>query len=87
MIFGPVGRPLCQAIPQDRDGILYADVDIGMIALAKAAADPVGHYSRPDVVRLMLNRTKNSRVHSFRKAMLEVAAERPSEGDGDEVPE
>ena len=52
MIFGPDGRPLCEPIPEDQEGILYADVDLSLIALAKAAADPVGHYSRPDVVRL-----------------------------------
>jgi aliphatic nitrilase len=68
MIFGPDGRPLCEALPDDKEGILYADLDIGMISLAKAAADPVGHYSRPDVLRLMLNRTKNPKVQPFRTA-------------------
>jgi aliphatic nitrilase len=33
-----------------------------MISLAKAAADPAGHYSRPDVTRLLLNRTPGDRV-------------------------
>ena len=47
------------------EGILYAELDPTMIRLAKAAADPVGHYSRPDVVRLMLNRSKTPRVQSF----------------------
>ena len=62
MIFGPDGRPLCNPLPDDQDGILYADLDIGLISLAKAAADPVGHYSRPDVVRVMVNRTRNRRI-------------------------
>ena len=65
MIFGPDGRELCEALPEDQEGILYADLDPTMIRLAKAAADPVGHYSRPDVVRLMLNRSRTPRVQSF----------------------
>ena len=39
-----------------------ADIDLGMISLAKAAADPAGHYSRPDVTRLLLNKTPGDRV-------------------------
>ena len=33
-----------------------------MISIAKAAADPTGHYSRPDVTRLWLNREPAPRV-------------------------
>lgn len=57
MIYGPDGSPLTERIPETEEGILYADIDLGMIALAKAAADPAGHYSRPDVTRLLLNKT------------------------------
>ena len=35
--------------PRTEEGLVYADLDLGMIPLAKAAADPAGHYSRPDV--------------------------------------
>ena len=52
MIFGPDGRKLVDTIPEDEEGILYAELDPAMIAIAKAAADPVGHYARPDVFRL-----------------------------------
>jgi nitrilase len=62
MIFAPDGSPMCQPIPPDQDGILYADIDLGMISLAKAAADPAGHYSRPDVTRLQLNTSPAQRV-------------------------
>ncbi|WP_428563342.1 MAG: carbon-nitrogen hydrolase family protein [Solidesulfovibrio sp. DCME] len=62
MIFGPDGAPLCQPIPEDREGILYADVDFAAIGLAKTAADPAGHYARPDVARLLLNTAPAKRV-------------------------
>lgn len=65
MIFGPDGRPLVQHMPQDAEGILYADVDLSSIAIAKAAYDPSGHYARGDVVRLMVNRHPRRTSVSF----------------------
>jgi hypothetical protein len=44
------------------EGLIYADIDLGMIALAEAAADPAGHYARPDVTRLLLDKTPGDRV-------------------------
>jgi len=37
----------------------------GAIGIAKNAADPAGHYSRPDVTRLLLNRKRYQRVEQF----------------------
>ena len=62
MIFGPDGTPLCKPIAPDQEGLLHADIDLGNISLAKAAADPVGHYSRPDVARLLFNPNPLPRV-------------------------
>ncbi len=42
-----------------------ADIDLSMIAYAKAVADPAGHYLRPDVTRLMLNATPQRPVMVF----------------------
>ncbi|WP_049732780.1 carbon-nitrogen hydrolase family protein [Rhizobium ecuadorense] len=58
MIYGPDGRALCDPLRDDEEGILYADLDPAMIAIAKAAADPAGHYSRADAVRLVVNRER-----------------------------
>ncbi|MEM1050096.1 MAG: carbon-nitrogen hydrolase family protein [Pseudomonadota bacterium] len=54
-IYGPDGTPLAEPLDPSEEGLLIADFDLSMIAYAKAAADPVGHYSRPDVFRLMFN--------------------------------
>ncbi|MFD6059485.1 carbon-nitrogen hydrolase family protein [Rhodococcus wratislaviensis] len=55
-IYGPEGSPLAQPLPETEEGILYADLHADLIAIAKSTADPVGHYSRPDVLRLLFNR-------------------------------
>ena len=55
-IFGPDGRPLAEPLDPKEEGLLVAEVDLSMITLAKNFGDPVGHYARPDITRLMLNR-------------------------------
>jgi len=72
MIFGPDGAPLCEPLAEDEEGILYADGDMAMIWIAKSAADPSGHYSRPDVTRLLLNRSAMTPVENMRVPIDEV---------------
>ena len=57
MIFGPDGRPLSDYLPPDREGIVTAEINLDLLAFSKALADPVGHYARPDVLRLEFDRT------------------------------
>ena len=65
MIYGPDGSPLAEPLAPDEEGLLYAEIDLDMIAYAKSAADPVGHYARPDVARLMFNPSPSPRVQRF----------------------
>jgi len=65
VIYGPDGSSLCDKLLPDQEGILYADIDLGMIGVAKNAADPAGHYSRPDVTRLLINTRPAKRVEHF----------------------
>ncbi|MBL4800945.1 MAG: carbon-nitrogen hydrolase family protein [Emcibacter sp.] len=65
MIFGPDGKPLCDPLDPDEEGLLYADLDFSQIIIAKATADPVGHYARPDVTRLLFNDQPQRPVEKF----------------------
>lgn len=55
-VFGPDGSTVAGPLGPEEEAILYADLDLGAIAIAKMAADPAGHYARPDVTRLVLDR-------------------------------
>ncbi|MGY4785802.1 carbon-nitrogen hydrolase family protein [Rhodococcus opacus] len=83
-IYGPDGRSLAEPLPEGDEGILYADLDLTNIAIAKAAADPVGHYSRPDVTRLLLNQTARRPVEhtlSATESFDELAPHEPDTAD------
>jgi nitrilase len=51
-IYGPDGNKLTKDVAADWEGILYADLNMDDILFAKSVADPVGHYSRPDLFQL-----------------------------------
>lgn len=72
-VYAPDGSPMCEPLPQDQDGLLFAELDLGAIAVAKSFADPVGHYSRPDVTRLLLNRSPQPQVEELPPGPEEVA--------------
>ena len=67
-IFAPDGRMLTEHLKPDEEGILYADIDLGLISLSKVTADPTGHYSRPDVTQLLLNRDASDPVVYSRRS-------------------
>jgi nitrilase len=71
-IYAPDGQLISEVIPENKEGIVYADLDLGMISLAKAAADPAGHYSRPDVTRLLLDKTPGDRVLLRQRATVDA---------------
>ena len=72
-IYAPDGSPIGETLAEDQEGLVYANIDLGMISRAKAAADPAGHYARPDVHRLLLNKTPGDRFVS--RATQEPAQE------------
>ncbi|HSJ52737.1 MAG TPA: carbon-nitrogen hydrolase family protein [Anaerolineae bacterium] len=53
-IVGPLGEVLAGPL-WDEEGILCADLDLGAVVRARFDFDPMGHYARPDVFRLVVD--------------------------------
>ena len=65
-IVGPEGELLGGPL-EERAGIVYAELDIDAARRSRRLFDPVGHYSRPDVFRLLVD-TEAKPVTTLRDA-------------------
>lgn len=54
-VYGPDARTLTTLTDPHFDGLIYCDIDLDKVDEAKTLADPVGHYSRPDLMRLLID--------------------------------
>jgi nitrilase len=63
-VFGPDGRRLSEPLESTEQGIIYADLDMNEIIKCKTFADPVGHYSRPDLLWLGVDAREKMKVYS-----------------------
>ena len=58
-IAGPDGRWIVEPI-QHEERIMFADLDTALVRASRHNFDPTGHYARPDVLHLEVNRTRRS---------------------------
>ncbi len=65
VIVSPMGEVIAGPL-YDREGVLYAELDMRAIARGKLDFDVVGHYARPDVFQLHVN-TRPAPPVSFRE--------------------
>ena len=63
-IFGPDGRKLTEDVDSTTEIILYADLDLDETVRMKMFADPLGHYSRPDLMWLGTNQEIKKMVNA-----------------------
>jgi nitrilase len=60
-IAGPDGEWLLEPVI-NKEGLIYHTLDIDRVYEERQNFDPVGHYSRPDVTKLTVNRERQSTV-------------------------
>jgi nitrilase len=58
-IVGPNGDVIAGPI-REREETLIADLDLGEVLAARRHMDPVGHYNRPDVFRLLVDTSRRA---------------------------
>ncbi|MEM8867370.1 MAG: Nit6803 family nitrilase [Verrucomicrobiota bacterium] len=66
-IIAPDGSHLCDPITEG-EGMAIADLDFDLITKRKRMLDSVGHYSRPDLFSLTVNKTAQSAIHSVEES-------------------
>jgi nitrilase len=61
VVVSPQGRIVAGPLHKEA-GILYADIDVSLVAPARRALDVTGHYARPDIFELQVRRTPTTAV-------------------------
>ena len=65
-----LGEPL-----RSGEGEVIADLDLSLINGRKVLMDAVGHYGRPDLLRLAIDRTPHLYVHEHFEQLADIAVE------------
>jgi nitrilase len=61
-VYGPDGRRLTKPLPPDQEGFVYAELPMELLISMRHFADPVGHYSRPELLWLGVDTKEKKHV-------------------------
>ncbi|MCY4664103.1 MAG: hypothetical protein OXC00_05510, partial [Acidimicrobiaceae bacterium] len=87
-VYGPDGLLISELLGEHAEGIVYAEVDLSLIPISKMAADPSGHYSRPDATRLLFDKRPQPAVEIIGESEppVPVLAASAAESGGSALP-
>jgi len=77
VIVGPDTRLLAGPLDGETEDILYADLDLEIGVKMKIRHDLAGHYNRPDVFRLLVNRRAAPLLETFHETAPGLGSEVP----------
>ncbi|KAH7393067.1 cyanide hydratase/nitrilase-like protein [Pyrenochaeta sp. MPI-SDFR-AT-0127] len=63
-VYGPDGRRLTKPLPSTEEGIIYAELPMDLLVSLRHFADPIGHYSRPELLWLGVDTREKKHVRS-----------------------
>ena len=81
-IVAPYGLYLAGPLPEGED-MAVAEIDLKNIVRQKNVLDTVGHYSRPDILRLNIDRSERKVVEEIEQEFEEMA-DKPRDRGGRE---
>lgn len=76
-VFGPDGRCLSKPLPENEEGLVYANLNMDLILASRSFVDACGHYSRPDMLWLGVDSREKRHMRSHEDMTFKKPSESP----------